>query len=346
MKVNIINTSNGWILEKFAIRLHTELCNLGVEATISNRRKENYNINHHVMYGFVNFTKHPHDTFMITHVDQNWRVRLLREQLDKCGMGICMSAETMNKLTTYGLPRNKLCYINPAHDHVIKPKKYIVGITHKSHREKDFRKREEMLIDIVKQIDITLFKFIIMGDGWKNIVDELKNLGLEIDYYNEFVYEKYMEIIPTLDYYFYFGFDEGSMGFLDALAAGIETIVTPQGYHLDAKGGITYSGETIEDFVQIFNEIGNKRKKLIASVDEWTWENFAKKHLEIWHYLLGDVEMEELYKNRGFYKDGIFSALPEDFSVHSFLVNEIQNHDYKKIVGRVVRRSKEMLRKP
>lgn len=345
MKVNIISISSGWILEKFAVRLQTELSKMGIDAVISNSRNDKCDINHHVMFDFVNFNRHPCDTFMIAHVDQNWHVRLLQDRLNKCGMGICMSEETMYKLTTYGLPRNKLCYINPAHDHAIGPKKYVVGITHRCHRETDFRKREEMLIDIVKQIDISLFKFIIMGDGWENIVEELKELGLEVDYYPEFIYEKYMEIISALDYYLFFGMDEGSMGFLDALAAGVQTIVTPQGFHLDAKGGITYSGETINDFVQIFNEIGDQKKKLIASVDEWTWENFAKKHLEIWHYLLGDVEMEELYKNRGFYKDGIFSVLPEDYSVHSFLVNEIQNHDYKKIAGRVVRRSKEAVKK-
>ena len=60
--------------------------------------------------------------------------------------------------------------------------------------------------------------------------------------------------------YFFFGMDEGSMGFLDALAAGVQTIVTPQGFHLDAKGGITYSGETVSDFVEIFNEIGEKNE--------------------------------------------------------------------------------------
>lgn len=345
MKVNIIDTSGGWILEKFAVKLQEELMKLDIEVSISGGRKKEYDINHHVMFDFVNFVNHPYDTFMIAHVDQNWHIKLLQNRLHKCGMGICMSEDTMNKLMMYGLPRNKLCYINPAHDHVLKPKKYVVGITHRCHREIDFRKREEMLVDIARQIDTTLFKFVIMGDGWENIVADLRKLGVEVDYYNEFIYDTYTKIISSLDYYFFFGMDEGSMGFLDALAAGIQTIVTPQGFHLDAKGGITYAGETIEDFVEIFNRIGHKKRKLISSVDNWTWRNFALKHVEVWHYLLNDIEMVELYRNRGFYKDGIFSVLPEDYSVHSFLVNEIQNHDYKKIAGRVVRRSKEALKR-
>ena len=249
----------------------------------------------------------------------------------------------MNTLTTYGLPRKKLCYINPAHDHVMKAKKYVVGLTHRRHSETDFRKREEMLIDIAQQISPELFKFVIMGDSWESIIDELRTLGFEVDYYNEFIYDKYLEIMPSLDYYFYFGMDEGSMGFLDALAAGVKTIVTPQGYHLDARGGITYAGETVDDFVQIFHEIEGERRKLIASVEDWTWENFARKHLEVWHYLLGDVEMAELYKNKGRYKDGIFSVFPEDYTVRPYLLKELQNHNYIKASKIAVQRSKEVV---
>ena len=84
MKVNIINTSSGWILEKFAVRLQEELTNLGVAASINRHRVESAAINHHVMYDFINFAGHPHDTFMITHVDQDWRVRVLQDRLRQC----------------------------------------------------------------------------------------------------------------------------------------------------------------------------------------------------------------------------------------------------------------------
>lgn len=338
MKVNIISLDSGWILGKFANRLCAELINMGIDATITEKRMDSADINHYLMFDFINFARHPHDTFMIAHVDQNWHVRLLSDRLEKCGMGICMSKETMDKLVSYGLPRNKLAYINPAHDQVIKPKKFVVGITHKCHGEIDFRKRETMLLDIVKKIDVSYFKFIIMGAGWESIVQEMLDLGVETEYYNEFEYDKYIQIMGQLDYYLFFGTDEGSMGYIDALAAGVKTIVTPQGFHLDAKNGITYACETITDFVEAFQDISMEKKKLVESVEDWTWENFAKKHVEIWNYLLGNTTNDELYKNRGFYNDGIFSVLPEDYSVHSFLVNEIQNRDYKKIMQRVKRK--------
>ena len=42
------------------------------------------------------------------------------------------------------------------------------------------------------------------------------------------------------------------MGFLDACAAGVKTIVTPQGYHLDAMRGITHGFKELPELVAIF----------------------------------------------------------------------------------------------
>ena len=113
--------------------------------------------------------------------------------------------------------------------------------------------------------------------------------------------------MPLLDYYLYWGFDEGSMGYLDALRAGVGTIVTPQGFHLDVKDGITYACRTLSDFKNVLLELQNKRKKVIESVEAWTWENYVKKHLEVWNYLLGNEE--DIYKNQHMYEDGVFSIL-------------------------------------
>lgn len=132
-------------------------------------------------------------------------------------------------------------------------------------------------------------------------------MGFQVDYYKEFDYEEYTKLIPSLDYYLFFGFDEGSMGFLDALRAGVETIVTPQGFHLDIKNGITYPCRTINDFKETLLKLQEKRKRIVASVDTLTWENFISKHLEVWNYLLGNEE--NIYKNQHCYEDGIFSVL-------------------------------------
>jgi len=342
MHVNIVCEDMEWILGKFARRLQENLEKMNIKATISERRNPSADINHHVMFDFLNFVKHPNDTFMIAHVDQYWHVDLLKDRLKKSGMGICMSEETMNKLVSYGLPRNKLCYINPAQDGVIKPRKIVVGITHRCYSKTDFRKRERFLLDILKCVETDFFRFEIMGSGWDDIVSEMQENGVEVNYYPEFDYNRYTELMPTLDYYLYFGTDEGNMGYLDALAAGVKTIVTPQGFHLDARNGITYPCDTLDDYVDTFNKICQEKKELMNAVKDWTWENFTKKHLEVWGYIQGTIPYDELYRNRGIYKDGIFSVMPNDYSIHSFLVKEIQDKDVRKISKRVVRKTKEV----
>ena len=78
------------------------------------------------------------------------------------------------------------------------------------------------------------------------------------------------------------------MGFLDALSAGVKTIVTPQGFHLDVEKGIDYSCRTIDQFTNVLYDLQYEREKRIASVADWTWENYAKKHMEVWEYLWGE----------------------------------------------------------
>lgn len=97
------------------------------------------------------------------------------------------------------------------------------------------------------------------------------------------------------------------MGYLDALRAGVETIVTPQGYHLDVKDGISYSCRTVGDFKEVLLNLQQKRYRLVKSVEEWTWGNYTAKHIEVWKYILG-IE-EDIYANQHKYEDGIFSVL-------------------------------------
>ena len=307
--VRIVCEDQGWILRKFALKMKEELDKEGYRCTIGNGIDPYADINHHVSYASCEpVTADYNETFMITHIDSLNKMEFLKHQLKKAGMGICMSGQTMEKLASYGIPREKICYINPAQDGVISPKKYVLGITHKTHE--DHRKNENILIDLCRSLDPDYFAFKIMGSGWNNIVDAIKKMGFQTDYYDEFHYEEYIKLIPALDYYLFWGFDEGSMGFLDALRAGVETIVTPQGYHLDVKDGITYACRTSGDFKQVLLDLQTKRKKLVKSVSGWTWKHYVEKHLEVWNYLLGNDE--GIYKNQHLYEDGIFSVLRTD----------------------------------
>ena len=101
-----------------------------------------------------------------------------------------------------------------------------------------------MILEVCRHLEARFFKLKIMGAGWGEIVSQLEQLGFEVEYYAEFNREIYKTLMTSLDYWIYYGFDEGAMGYLDALAAGVKTICTPQGYHLDTRCGLTYPCNT------------------------------------------------------------------------------------------------------
>lgn len=317
LKINIVYADDGWIFGKFAHNLRQELRELGQICEITPSEDPLADINHYIAYASLpeiySFTNTKRTT-MITHIDNALKLDLLKMQSENGVIGICMSKDTLLKLQRWGIRPDTLCYINPAHDGEIKPRKIHIGITNKCHHE-DFRKRDDIILQVMKRVDSSLFKISIMGGGWDSIVNELEKVGIEVSYYPDFDRKTYMEIMPSFDYWFYYGFDEGAMGYLDALAAGVRTIVTPQGYHLDAIPGPTYTCNTIDDFVKVFDAIASEKKAIIDSVADWTWENYAKKHLEIWKYMAGTISMKELYTHQNEYMDGIFSLLPVNNTV-------------------------------
>ncbi|WP_161891114.1 hypothetical protein [Pontibacter russatus] len=302
MRVRIVSYEDihGWILGKFARKLQEELALLGMEVDIAKTADPAADINHHIIYlGYESYTGGV-ETLMITHVDDVRKLSLIKEQLKTAHVGICMSAETMHQLSGAGVPRNKLCFVNPAHDGVIKPEPIAIGITSKV--QPDGCKREHLLLELADNISPSDFQFKIMGMGWEGIIAKMKAKGFHVTYFNDFDYEEYVKLIPSLDYYLYLGQDEGSMGFIDALAAGVKTIVTPQGYHLDAKDAITHSFNTKEELCAQFNIIKAQRDKLINSIADWTWKDYANKHLEVWQYLMrqqakpsGEANIESNY---------------------------------------------------
>ena len=310
MRVNIVCADSSWIFKKFTDRMQQQLMELGVDVSVSSVARDDVDINHHIPY--IAYKPYPNDTLMITHVDNMKKVYCLKKELETASMGICMSKDTMNKLVSYGIPRNKLCYVNPAQDGLISVHKYKIGITHRCRDGYDIRKRESALLECLEGVNPNYFHFIIMGDGWDNIVEELRRMEFEVDYYPEFIYEIYNELMPKLDYFLYMGFDEGNMGYLDALAAGVGTIVTPQGYHLDVDCPIDYPCSTIRHFKEAFLDLQKKKQVRVEAVSEWTWKNYVLKHMDIWNYILRRKSLKELYSKQLCYEDGICSVYVDD----------------------------------
>jgi hypothetical protein len=304
MRVRLISYEdvNEWILGKFVLRMQGHLQKMGIDADISNVADPTADINHHVIYEQFNGIASNNDTLMITHIDSTDKLNHLKNVIDKVGYGICMSRDTMQKLVALGLPKERLCFVDPAQDGDFVPKKIQIGYTSRWYA--DGRKREYLLRDLANHLDPSFFAFKFMGSGWDAIIHLLRTKGFDVDYFPNFDLNGYKKLISEIDYYLYTGLDEGQMGFVDALAAGCKTIVTPQGYHLDVEEGITHPFNDSKDLLAIFDEIYEEKMRRIRSVSSWTWENYTLKHVEIWNSLLGKKVnlMGDLA-----YKDGIHS---------------------------------------
>lgn len=143
-----------------------------------------------------------------------------------------------------------------------------------------------------------------MGDGWSHIVSKLRKNGFETTYYKDFEPETYVSLMPRLDYYLYMGEDEGSMVFVDAVFCGVKTIATAQGFHIDAQNGLTHRFSSFDELVAIFQNIQNELQTRRNSVKDWTWRDYAIKHIELWEYL-----KDKTQPNTQTYHDGLNSLL-------------------------------------
>lgn len=232
--------SKGWILEKFALRLQENLAEFGISAVIRSEPSPEAAINHWMIYHTCTGEKQGTGTFFITHVDSIYRVQMVQKALQTADMGICMSSNTVEDLVKWGVPREKLCYISPAIDGLLEPRRVVIGLT--TNLYDDGRKREDLLVYLTEHMNLGYFTFRIMGKGWERVIPKLEGAGARVEYFpgtEDFQndYQQILKEISRFDYYLYMGLDEGSMGFLDALAAGVPTIVTPQGFHLDIPHG-------------------------------------------------------------------------------------------------------------
>ena len=282
MKIHIINWEqafNNGILSKYAHKMYDELEKVkGVEVTIGNVPNPEADINHH-----INYLPYKHtgtiNTLMVTHIWDGYKLDSLKKSLgkfkDSADMGICMSSSLPKELVGKGIDKKKLTYVLPAHDCI--PRRYqVVAIL--TNVYPDGCKREEMFTKLVETLDLTKWAFRIMGSGWEDILPPLVAKGLQVDYFHEFDLATHKKILESSDYCLYFGKDEGSMGILDATNAGLKTISTPQGFHLDI--GLDYEFDTQEELNMIFKKLSVNR------VGDWTWKKYVKEHMKIWTKLL------------------------------------------------------------
>jgi hypothetical protein len=291
MKCNLVLPQewHGWVIEKMTRRLADEICALGSAAEVAVAASSGADINHFMAFMQIPPEVPPHSTVSITHVDDSVRFRHALIAAKTAELAICMSSWTVKQLVDGGGDRAKLCFVLPALDEGLLPRRIVIGLTTKLY--KDGRKREKLLVRLSREMDLSDFHFDIFGTGWDNVVPHLRQAGalvtLAVDSGDDQAdYQRMRERIPHFDYYLYMGLDEGSLGTLDALAAGVKTIVTPHGFHVDLPHGITHPFREYGELRAVFESIREERNVRVRAVECLTWRKYAERHLSIWEAML------------------------------------------------------------
>ncbi len=303
MNCNLVLHPNcrGWIIEKLAVRLDEALRGLGVHSAVTPAWSAKADINHFMMFHYWEDAQPGHNTMLITHVDDALKYRMIRDSLERIEVSICMSQMTVDLLVGEGIPKDRICSILPANDKRTSPRRIVIGIT--SNLYSDGRKREFLLARLAQEMDLSPFHFEVFGRGWDKTAEQLRAGGATVtvtdgtdDYAGD--YAAMCARIPHFDYYYYMGLDEGSMGVLDALDAGIPTIITPQGFHLDIPDAITHPFVDYPEMRAIFAGIAKGRAQRLAAAAALNWTEHARRHLELWTAMVAGRRTEFMAQER------------------------------------------------
>jgi hypothetical protein len=282
--------NKSWIIEKMAARIAEYAPFFDFTVTTGEVENPEAHINHWMSYAFANVAHRTPATMLVTHLDDPYKVALVKNELASgVDVGIALSSHTCDMLAAAGIERTSLAFAVPGHDFAASPRRIVVGITTRLYA--DGRKREAMLVDLARKTRLDRFRFEIFGAGWEDVVPKLQSAGAEVGYWagSDDYQRDYRELtsrISGFDYYLYLGRDEGSLGTLDALAAGVRTIVTPQGFHVDLPGGITHPVWSQEDLEAVFRQLDEDVAARCGAVAGLTWQAYAQAHAIVWSGVL------------------------------------------------------------
>ena len=256
--VNIKVQSDGWILEKMALKL-TEIPEVKLSTRVDNNAKLNYFFNY---FQFEETTTPSAAWF--THIEERspqmvdkwWQVV---DAVDVC----VFHAEKYHKIVKERIPTKRCITISPGVDFdSFRPRKLRIGVIGRAYPETG-RKGEELLKRIVSEhSDID---WIVTGDSW-NVEssyveqDDLPGLYQNLDYL----------LITSM-------YEGGPMPALEAIASGVQVISPDIGW-MSELPHINYGVSNHEELSAILESLKNPAAELRRMVFHRTWENFLDQH--------------------------------------------------------------------
>ena len=264
INVSIVLHENneGWILEKFAQKIANTLDKNKYNVQVSRSPDENAEIIFwmHYLNTDLSLLGKPKIHFIVVpHVDNPIKLAQLQRVMRNDVHLICFSKELENKLKVIFPKNTKILSLEFGNDLAPKERKFVVGMA--SNIYSDGRKNENWISEFGIKNSNTNIKFIFIGKRWEETVESLTQLGVECEIYNagrnvDSSYEVVISQLKKLDLCIYTGFDEGSLGALDAYMLGVPLLISKQGFHLEFElDEMSYFANNAEFEVKLLNKL-------------------------------------------------------------------------------------------
>lgn len=244
-----------------------------------------------VPVNFLEISKGIH-TVQVTHVDSSEKLQYLEKLIRAGAIPVFMSKQHAKLIS------NKIDF--PFKNYSILPGSDIANhgdrkrILISSNYYPDGRKNESLLINLAKEFRLDSFHFTFIGKSWDKIAELLVESGAEVRIFspkdpNYPPYEMQLEILRGVDCYLYLGFDEGSLGALDAYLLGTPMIISKQGFHLEfATRSNILLFQNYEEFKMKLLTI-DKRNPISPEEDHnWSWYSYTERYQQMWDSLISE----------------------------------------------------------
>ena len=289
----------GWVIEKLAKKI-VEHYPRASKPRLTYVPSRNIEITHWMHYQNVSpaFLKLSSgvNTFLVPHVDSQEKQEYLAQLIDLGGIPIFMSEQHARDVSrALSLPKVAEVIL-PGSDAAGAQDRLRIVIS--SNYYPDGRKNEHYLKNLAKDHRLDSFHFTFIGKSWEPVGRELIQSGAEVEYLdpsksNYLEYKTQLNLIRGYDLFIYLGFDEGSLGALDAFLLGVPLLVTGQGFHLEFEnnGEIRFF-TTYDEFIAQLMESSKRFRPNSQDTEKWTWYSYATSYRNLWESLMARPERE------------------------------------------------------
>lgn len=283
----------GWVIEKLAKKIIDYWPRSSIP-TLTYFPKPNAVVTHwmhfmNVPIDFLENSKSIH-TVQVTHIDSIDKLRYLQKLIGAGAIPVFMSEQHAEQVSSKIARPYKSHSIIPGSDTSNYSERKRILIL--SNYYPDGRKNENLLINLAKEHRLDTFHFTFIGKSWEKIAKVLVAAGAEVETFspNDLEYPSYdmqVRILRGVDCYLYLGFDEGSLGALDAYLLGTPMIISKQGFHLEfpLRSDI-FLFENYEDFKNTFLTIPSRNQLNPDEAQKWSWYSYAERYQRLWDALI------------------------------------------------------------